>query len=177
MKVSKEEIQRRREIWRNYYNTNEEIFSWVLNHRIASAATEYSLSEGFSRIMGVKALMRHTSADTIATIQMPLYDHYDMVYDDERYEGKFRTNDSDQYGTDDISFKKTEYDCIDKVLVSHWDGVVYCYNKEDHLPDVEVWTHSATTAECTKIITEYKVKYPFDKAIWTTTITLPDAFK
>lgn len=171
-------LQRKRmAIWKKYqYDNKEALLEWATKKGIVGDEVMV-LSEVFSRTLGMKALkeMGHHHF-----VQTPLTCHYDFD-NDVRYECKFRTNDADEYPTDDLTEKKTDWDEVKNspvpvlLLYMFWDGVVRCYDMSKPCGDGE-WTHSKTTAKPGKEITEGKLSYCPDSALWTTTITLPDEF-
>lgn len=160
--------------WKRFQQANSGSFlTWGEKHLI-TGNTDFVLSEVFSRVIGVKALAL-SSALTIS--QAPLTAHYDLVTDgDTRIDVKFRLNDSDEYPTDNISESKIGYGEADQILCVFWDGVCRLYDANSYRSKGQ-WSHSAKTAQESEIITDGKVSYHPDDAIWTTTITMPDAFQ
>lgn len=161
-----------------YLNDNKEaLLEWAIKKGI-EGDERMVLSEVFSRTLGIKALKtrgyNHFS-------QTPLTCHYDLD-NGVRYECKFRTNDADEYPTDDLSEKKTDWKEVKNspvpvlLLYMFWDGVVRCYDMSRPCKTDGQWTHNSTTAKPGKEITEGKLSYCPDSALWTTTITMPDEF-
>lgn len=147
---------------------------------------DFVLLEALSRIVALKAVKKKYPTATFTI--MPLRHHYDFeVHSPDgaiRYvEAKFRTNDDGLYPTDDISNCKKGYitaitntDNPIDLYYTHWDGIVRVYDIKKPCDTYGDWNHNQTTARPGKRITEGKLSYCPDSALWTTTITLPDEF-
>lgn len=160
--------------WKQFQHKNEEqILDWAYRNGISGSVIEFVLAEAFGRVMAVKGI-RSVLPYAVIT-QSDLLSHYDMEVDGYRIETKFRLNDSDEYPTDDLSLKKTEWENIDLYINVFWDGVVRCYDIKYPCGEGE-WSHNKTTATAGETITESRLSFCPDEALWTTTITMPDEF-
>lgn len=177
------EKARRKSEWKEFYWSNSaSIITYAARRGIRCTSLAMTLSESFSSVLGEKAI-RQIFPDAINVKRqkgMNRYD-FDVTLPDRviHIEVKFRTNDSTVYfyNTDNITLKKSVWMSLledpenSYVMVILWDGVVRIY-KADEYSEGE-WSHSVTTAEEGKEITESFAAYNPQTVVWTTTVSVP----
>lgn len=167
--------------WKDYCGRNEDkLMDFAAKNGFdePTAKKEFITAEAFSRTLTVKAIREHYQGCQL--IPKPLRHHYDfdlITEDGEQrgVEGKFRTCDSTEYPTDDISLNKKEWidegKPIDLVNI-FYDGVVRAYDLNGP-STTSTWTHLAQAAVESRSITDERLQFKPEDAIWTTTVSVP----
>lgn len=182
--MDKSEQERRKRIWKEYQNAHRDIlleFATKMGFNDPNAPEEFVLAESYSRALAARAVL--ANYPDCRLFPMPLYWHFDFLLVDgegnERgIEAKFRLNDSDEYPTDNISFKKKVYNKVSSETIpidlycTFFDGKTRVYDLNGK-SEVSTWTHSRTTATEGELITDQSLSYNPMDALWTTTVSIP----
>ena len=134
-------------------------------------------TEVVSRTLGIKAIRQKYGNITLT--QQPLLCRYDMTSSiGKRFECKFRTNDVEQYPTDDIDKDKKNAVYVSdedtELIYIHWDGIVYSYDISRPCNGDKEWEKRYKTMdEDTPTVTMTKLQYDPNDALWSASTITP----
>ena len=174
------EHQRRdNEIKRYLEEHKPELLQWANENGLYSEDEDFLLREVLSRKLLIEAVKKHYNniLNEKDIIIPDMYCHYDLTVKKVPFEGKFKSNDFDQWEKEYVSLKKGDYLASEKnplIAIPHWCGTVSVYRLCDAEQPKTDWVHSTTTAKETENnVSEMALVFKRSKALWTEKIDMP----